>query len=192
MKMQRKYIPMPHLHKKISVFGLDPGTKNIGFGVVEIKGGEHFCRGYGRLKTDSEKEESFVAIEQETKKLFKKFSATHLAIERIFFGRNVRSAMKVSETRGVILALAQKMGLKIIEIGPQEVKYHISGYGLADKKSVGRLTKLHLGLPQAISIVPDATDALALALVASMKIKAGVLLAAAKKGGVARKGVDNK
>jgi len=149
--------------RKIVVFGFDPGTVNIGYGVVSLQGQVPSCIAYGTISAGRSVERNLFKIQTETKKLLRAFSPTHLAIERVYFGKNSRSAMMVSEVRGATLSLAQEEGLEILDMSPQQVKNRICGYGRADKKAIARMTRMILSIPHE-KTPPDATDALAIAL----------------------------
>lgn len=162
----------------IVVLGLDPGTVHIGYGVVLVNNQGFSCLGHGTLSSEKIRKPGLVALESEVAMLATRFSPTHCALERNFFGRNRISAMSVGETRGVLRYFAEKHSLPLVELGPHEVKERLCGYGRADKKAISRMVSRLLGLGERL-LTPDAADALALALTAALEIS-----------GKARFGVD--
>ena len=98
--------------------------------------------------------------------LIKKEKPNTISVEKLFFSKNVKTALNISEVRGVILATAQKHGLEIKEFTPLQVKTTICGYGKATKEDVARMLKLSIKLPQK-TLLDDETDALATALTAA-------------------------
>lgn len=154
--------------KNFVICGFDPGTIRIGYGIVSFSRGRASCLGYGKLfRTASP---SLVSLGEETKKLLLRFSPSHVAIEKVFFGRNRNSALAVSEARGVLCFLAKQAGLPLLEFTPQEVKSAVSGYGRADKVALARMVKIILGLKKN-SLLPDESDALAIALAAGFRLE---------------------
>lgn len=108
-------------------------------------------------------------LSRKLKKLLKKYSPNRAAVEKLFFSQNVKTAMHVSEARGVILLALQEAGIPISEWTPQQIKQHVTGYGAADKKQVEKIVCAILKLKQAPKF-DDATDALAVALTAQNKL----------------------
>lgn len=151
------------------IIGIDPGTGILGFGVIEVLKGKASMVTAGVIRTpahtplDERLEEIFdglTLIINETK-------PDVMAIEKLFFARNVTTAMSVSHARGVAMLTGRKAGLKIAEYTPLEIKQTITGYGKADKKQVQEMVKLHLKLGQ-VPKPDDAADALATAITYQM------------------------
>ena len=88
-----------------------------------------------------------------------------VATEKLFFAKNVKTALVIGEVRGIILAITEKHGLALKEFAPLEVKMAICGYGRADKESVANMVRLQLNLPKK-KVLDDESDALAIALLA--------------------------
>ncbi|MFN7088249.1 MAG: crossover junction endodeoxyribonuclease RuvC [Candidatus Paceibacteria bacterium] len=153
---------------KIIVLGLDPGIKNIGFGVVALHGNNIKCVSYGKLSIEGNRGKGLYKLQKNIKKLIKKFSPTHFAIEQVFFGKNIRSAMAVSEVRGAIISLLGGQNQNIFDMSPQWIKRYISGYGRADKKAVVKMVCMLLSI-QEKRIPPDASDALAVAIAGALE-----------------------
>lgn len=147
------------------VMGIDPGLARVGYGVIEAeKGGLNpIC--YGCIQTSGEKRTSQRLIEIYTgiEALFEKYHPDCLAVEKLFFTKNITSAMSVSEVRGVILLAAEKRRLEIAEYTPNQVKQAITGSGRADKRQMQDMIKRLLHLDK-IPKPDDAADGLSIAL----------------------------
>lgn len=151
------------------ILGIDPGTRRIGYGVIRKLSGRLNFVAAGLLKIKSA--EDFGALKETRKRIeeiIKKFGPEVLAIEKLYFMRNQKTGIQVAQARGVILLSALEKGLKILEYAPNEIKAGITGYGFADKKAVLKMVKLILGKSD-LDIVDDASDALAVAILASQK-----------------------
>jgi crossover junction endodeoxyribonuclease RuvC len=105
-------------------------------------------------------------IKKNLDKLITKHKPDVLAIEKLFFAKNQKTALAVAEARGVILLAAREHGIRIREYAPNEVKIGVTGYGAADKKAVLKMVRLILQKP-GLSVIDDASDALALAILAA-------------------------
>ncbi|PIR90140.1 crossover junction endodeoxyribonuclease RuvC [bacterium (Candidatus Gribaldobacteria) CG07_land_8_20_14_0_80_33_18] len=153
------------------IIGIDPGTAITGYGVIKVKNQKSKakdklkCLEYGVIKTSSSSliEERLKKIYFELSKLIKKYKPKTLIIERLYFFKNLKTAIPVSQAQGVILLLAAKKKIKIFYFTPLEVKMGISGYGRATKYQVQRMVKEILNLKK-IPKPDDAADALALAI----------------------------
>jgi len=150
----------------MKTMGIDPGTAITGYCVLEESSGNTpNVITFGCIRTSKKEtaEKRLSLIHDELRKLIKEFKPDNIAVERLFFGSNAKTAMSVGQARGVILLAATKAGLNISEYSPQEVKIALTGYGRADKKQIQQMVKRVLGL----KVVPkpdDAADALAIAL----------------------------
>ena len=147
------------------VLGIDPGTASTGFGVVERRGGALVSRGGGVISTsaDDPLECRLAAISSCLEQLIAEHHPAALAVEDIFFGRNVRTAFAVGQARGAVLATAGAGGIPCFTYTPQAVKLAVCGSGRAGKDQVQRMVAALLGLgnPPASD---HAADALALAI----------------------------
>lgn len=146
------------------ILGIDPGTTRIGYGVIEKDGSSLKNIEYGCLKIQSSRK--LQSAKEELAKLLEKYKPNRVGVEKLFFAKNAKTAMSVSETRGVIMLTLLEKGMDIREFTPMEVKQGISGYGMADKKQVQKMVKLILKLdsePQP----DDAADGLAIAICCS-------------------------
>lgn len=152
----------------MTILGIDPGTATVGYGIIEVKKKKELsCIGYGTIKTPSwmELSERLKRIEKEVAKIIRKYNPKIVAIEKLYFFKNVKTAISVSEARGVILLTASKKKIPILEFTPLEVKMSIVGYGKATKIQIQKMVKSFLNLKE-IPKPDDAADALALALCA--------------------------
>jgi len=148
----------------MKTLGIDPGSSLIGFGVID----EEIVFEYGCIKANN----NLTLLYKQLNKLIKKHKPEAMAVEKLFFSQNVRTAMRVSEARGVILLCASLAGLPIAEYTPLEVKMALTGYGRADKYQMQHMVKNLLKLSE-MPKPDDAADALAIALchINSYKIK---------------------
>lgn len=148
-------------------FGIDPGTRRIGYGVVECNGPETIFLDAGLLEIRTDND---VAALEEAKRgldaLIEKYKPDVVAIERLFFAKNTKTALAVAQARGVILLATKERGVRIKEYTPNEVKSGVAGYGLADKKAVLKMVRLILHKPD-LAVIDDASDALALAILST-------------------------
>ena len=136
-------LPQTNLHKNMKVLSIDPGYDRAGVAILEKTTNEEtllFSSCIETLKTDSLNDRIF-AIGIEVEKIIKEYSPDSLAIEKIFFNKNIKTAIGVAEVRGVLIYTAKKHNCKIFEFGPQEIKIAITGYGKSDKKAVFDMVK---------------------------------------------------
>jgi crossover junction endodeoxyribonuclease RuvC len=149
--------------------GIDPGTRRIGYGIVRQDGGVLTFITAGILKIDSTDDPGAL---EETKKeidtLIKKYRPEIVVVERLYFAKNQKTAIAVAQARGVILLAIQENGVVLRECTPNEVKLGVTGYGSADKKAVLKMVRLILNRND-IDVIDDASDALALAILACGK-----------------------
>lgn len=146
------------------VLGVDPGTRVTGYGVVEKKreGLLHIAHGEIIQGRKVPLTASLVRIYDALREIVGTLCPDVIAIEEIFYGRNVKSLIKQGETRGVAILVGSHCGLPIHEYSPLEVKKAVVGYGRAEKIQVQKMVKAILNLPE---LPPeDASDALAIAI----------------------------
>ncbi len=146
------------------VLGVDPGTALLGYGIIE-DGDRPALHAFGALAT-----ESTAAMPDRLSYLFDAVTGLiqdHrpdvLAIEQLFFARNVTTAIAVGQARGVVLLAAARSGVSVAEYSPSEVKHAIAGYGKAGKRQMQEMVRIILGLDD-VPRPDDAADALAIAL----------------------------
>lgn len=153
------------------VLGIDPGTANTGYGVIKKlknknRKSEIFrCLGHGLIQTSPAltTPERLKKINNELDKLIKKYQPKILAFENLFFFKNLKTAIPVSQAGGVILFTAAKRKIPVWEFTPLQVKLAVTGDGWADKKTVQKKLIKILNLKE-IPKSDDAADALAVAL----------------------------
>jgi crossover junction endodeoxyribonuclease RuvC len=162
------------------ILGIDPGTAITGWGIIEIKdkvpgrGDTMQAVDYGCIKTDSKTDfpKRLQIIYRELNNIIKKYQPEEIAVEQLFFAKNVKTALTVGQARGVVLLTAINAGLKIAEYTPLQVKQAMSGYGRAEKQQIQKMVKVFLCLKE-IPKPDDVADALAVAIchINSRKIK---------------------
>ena len=147
------------------VLGIDPGTAMTGYGLVERTGSRLRAVDYGCLETPSGMPlpDRLLLIQDGLIDLIETHRPDLVAVERLFFNKNVQTAFAVGQARGVALLTAARFGLPVHEYGPHEVKLAVTGHGRAEKVQVQRMVQVVLGL----AVLPrpdDAADALAIAI----------------------------
>ena len=147
------------------VLGIDPGTAMTGYGLVERTGSRLRAVDYGCLETPAGMPlpERLLLIQDGLIDLVETHRPDLVAVERLFFNKNVQTAFAVGQARGVALLTAARYGLPVHEYGPHEVKLAVTGHGRAEKVQVQRMVQVVLGL----AVLPrpdDAADALAIAI----------------------------
>ncbi len=152
--------------------GIDPGTATTGYGVVAEKEGVLTCLKYGVVETDKSLSPSRRLNDLSTKidALIREFSPDLLAIENVYFFKNSKTAIPVSQAKGAVMLTAEKTGTSVCEFTPLEIKMSITGYGRADKKQVQEMIKIMLNLKEKPA-PSDAADALGAAICGIIKEK---------------------
>jgi len=147
------------------ILGIDPGTATTGWGAVEKVQGELKLLDYGIIVTKPKQTagERLHKLHKEISCLIKRMAPDVLVVEKLFFFKNLKTAMPVSEARGVILLAGAQQKTKVLEFTPLQIKMGICGYGRADKKQVQKMVKEILGLEK-IPKPDDAADGLAAAI----------------------------
>lgn len=149
----------------MKVMGIDPGVATTGFAVVERESGRLHPHAVGAIKTPSgeRQEQRLFSLHADLSSIVSEHRPDAVAIERVFFNANVRTAMSVGQGAGVALLAAAQHGVAVTDYTPTEVKLAVAGTGSADKKQVGEMVAAILGLDEPPS-PPDAADACALAI----------------------------
>lgn len=147
------------------VLGIDPGVSRCGYGGVRRGPGGAVAEACGVLSTPpgDPLPERLAALNRELRLLLAELAPDVVAIERVFFQTNVRTAMSVGQASGLALAAASDAGCEVVQYTANEVKQAVAGYGSATKDQVQRMVQALLRLPVKPE-PPDAADALALAL----------------------------
>lgn len=146
------------------ILGIDPGSHVTGYGVIERKGNylRHVAHGEIKAKKDSRLSTVLISIYQQLSDIIAQTLPQALALENIFYGKNVRSLIKQAQVRGVAIFAGADKHIDIFEYSPLEVKKAVVGYGRAEKRQVQVMVKAILKLPELPP--PDAADALATAI----------------------------
>lgn len=147
------------------VLGIDPGLSRCGYGAIRTGGRSPIAQAYGVIRTPAAADLAarLAMLEAELEQLVGELQPAAMAVERVLFQANVRTAMSVGQASGLALAVAARAGVPVVHYSPNEVKLAVTGYGGADKRQVQQMVTrlLDLGEPPK---PPDAADALALAL----------------------------
>ncbi len=148
----------------MKVLGIDPGTAALGYGIVERTGGRLREVDHGCLTTspDLSLPDRLMAIHTLVDELLSLHEPDLMGVERLFFSRNVQTALGVGQARGVVLLAAAQHRTPVREATPSEVKSAIAGYGAAGKAQVQRMVQVVLGMSE-LPRPDDAADALAIA-----------------------------
>jgi crossover junction endodeoxyribonuclease RuvC len=147
------------------VLGIDPGTAITGYGLVKGEDDSLTLVDYGAITTSSDQPlpERLQRIYRELTALIEDRQPTAVAVEELFFSKNVRTALSVGQARGVALLASANAGLPIHEYTPLQVKQAIAGYGRATKDQVQQMVKMLLAL-DSVPQPDDAADAIAVAI----------------------------
>jgi len=147
------------------ILGIDPGFADTGYGIIQFESSNIKTIDYGSIVTPAKDEfvDRLEYIYDKIVRLIKQHKPISIAIEQLFFYKNVTTAMKVSQARGVVLLAAKQNNLEIYEYTPLQIKQALTSYGRADKKQMQLMIKAVLGLKK-IPKPDDAADALAVAL----------------------------
>jgi len=162
------------------VLGIDPGLSRCGYGVVaRERGGTLVARAYGVVRTEPQHPlpARLVDLERELTQLVAEHAPSAVAVERVLFQANVRTAMSVGQASGLALLVAARVGVPVAQYSPNEVKLTVTGDGAADKIQVQTMVTRLLGLAS-VPRPPDAADALGLALCHLSGARLGAALAA--------------
>ena len=147
------------------ILGIDPGVATIGFGLVRAERNRNQLLRYGVITTPPgiPLSNRLLQISNDMEKLIHAFHPDEMAVEELFFTKNITTGIAVAHARGVLLYTAEKCGIPLHEYTPSQVKMAVVGYGKAEKRQVMDMTRRLLHL-KAVPRPDDAADALALAL----------------------------
>ena len=147
------------------ILGIDPGLAIVGWGIIESSGGKIRPIAYGSITTPAHTdiEERLLMIQNDLEALINKYRPDEMAVEELFFNTNITTGIAVAEARGVIICTAHKLGVKISEYTPLQVKQAVVGYGKAEKRQVIAMVTALLGLPKPPK-PDDVADAVAIAI----------------------------
>ncbi|MEO8104853.1 MAG: crossover junction endodeoxyribonuclease RuvC [Candidatus Saccharibacteria bacterium] len=154
------------------ILGIDPGTGILGFGVIDLIKGQPIFVDAGVIRTPVHEDDAvrLLTIYQELSEIIAQTKPTAMSVEKLFFARNVTTAMTVAQARGVVLLTGMQAHLTIAEYTPMQIKQAITGYGSADKKQMQEMVRVILKLKD-IPRPDDAADALAAAITHSMNVR---------------------
>ena len=152
------------------ILGIDPGTTRIGWAFLRVGRKNIKPIDYGCLEIIEQSQgQRLEIIAKNLDILIKKYKPSIVAIEKIFFFKNAKTVMSISEARGVIILIIQKNHLKYIELTPLEIKQNLIGYGRANKKDVQKTIQCFFSL-ETLPKPDDIADALAVALAGVNKL----------------------
>jgi crossover junction endodeoxyribonuclease RuvC len=153
------------------ILGIDPGTATTGYGLIKINKKTPIVIEFGLIETDKNGSQAkrLKNIHQEMMKLFKKHKPDVMAIEKIFFARNAKTAIRVGQAQGVMLLSAAKAKTEVFEYAPGQIKKVVAGDGRADKRDIQKSVRKVLGAKvrsrkRKKTHFDNAADALAVAL----------------------------
>jgi crossover junction endodeoxyribonuclease RuvC len=155
------------------ILGIDPGTGILGFGVIDVDArGKATMVDAGVIRTPVHQADSerLATIYDELHEIITELKPTVMSVEKLFFARNVTTAMSVAQARGVVLLCGKQHGLELHEFTPLQIKMAITSYGKADKKQVQEMVRVILGL-ETVPKPDDCADALAAALTCAQTMR---------------------
>ena len=147
------------------ILGIDPGTGIVGFGVIDTDGRRHTLVDAGVIRTPANQdlELRLQTIYESLQEIIAETKPEIMVVEKLFFAKNVTTAMSVSHARGVIMLSGVQAGVKIVEYTPLQIKQALTGYGRAEKHQIQEMVRVSLRL-KTIPKPDDCADALAAAL----------------------------
>ncbi|MDD5696542.1 MAG: crossover junction endodeoxyribonuclease RuvC [Candidatus Pacebacteria bacterium] len=147
------------------ILGIDPGTATTGFGIIQFHKKQLACIEYGVIETPAKMDmgERLQILNKDLEKIIKRHEPEIAAIESLFFFKNLKTAVPVSQARGVILLTLSRRNVSVKEFTPPQAKTAVTGYGRASKDQVQKMVKHILNLDE-IPKPDDAADALAIAV----------------------------
>lgn len=153
---------------KRRILGIDPGYGRVGYGVIQAEGGDLDIIDFGCITTQATRAHAdrLADIAKEVRRLIARHRPQLVAIEKLYFTNNAKTALGVSEARGAILCVAAEAKCRIVEYTPLEVKVAITGYGRAEKQQIQHLVQRLLRLSAPVKS-DDAADALGVAICAA-------------------------
>jgi len=148
------------------ILGIDPGSGKLGLGLIEITGGKPRLMHYDCIETtpNSPEPQKLSFIYYQLVNRLNEIRPDLMAVERIFFARNVTTAFSVGQARGVVLLAAAQANIEVVEIAPLQLKKILLGNGTAKKKDVQAFIRNYFGISEKKKLGDDAADAVAIAL----------------------------
>ncbi|MGE5614626.1 MAG: crossover junction endodeoxyribonuclease RuvC [Bacillota bacterium] len=147
------------------IMGVDPGFATTGYGIVKYEGNKFSLLDYGVVTTEAGAPfaQRLLRLDERISAIIGMYKPDAVAVEELFFSKNIKTAITAAHGRGIVLAAAAKSGLEVFEYTPLQVKQAVVGYGRAEKLQVQQMVKVILNLP-GIPKPDDAADALAIAI----------------------------
>jgi len=162
------------------ILGIDPGSTRVGYGLIKKEKNDLTLIKSGLLKIKSvDKTQRLWEVEKEFNALLKKNRPDYVVLEKLFFMKNMKTALEVAQSRGVLTLSAVKHKIPILEFSPSEIKINVTGYGRADKKAIAKMVAKILKIPEAKRI-DDITDAIATAITGANHIQLKYKIQSAK------------
>lgn len=163
MQRRRTGIPTTSREAPVRILGIDPGSRITGYGIVELEGQQATCVTNGCLRVgDGELALRLKNIFNGLQEIIAEYQPVEMAIESVFVHRNVDSALKLGQARGVLISAVAINSISVDEYSPMQIKKAVVGKGNASKEQVQHMVKAILGLGK--TPAADAADALAVAL----------------------------
>lgn len=153
------------IHSGSIILGIDPGYERVGWAIAQKNKGKFSCIALGCIQTKKSQTifTRYQKIQDDLKEIIEYFKPTQLAIETLFFSKNKKTALRVSEARGVIIASCLDQNLEVFEYSPNEIKLAVTGDGGASKEAVEKMVRLQI-TGSINKQIDDAIDAVAITL----------------------------
>jgi crossover junction endodeoxyribonuclease RuvC len=147
------------------IMGIDPGFAITGYGIVKYEGNKFSVIDHGAVTTEAKMPlaERLLLLNNGLEDIIRKYKPSAVAVEELFFNKNIKTALNVGHGRGVALLSAARMGIEVFEYTPLQVKQSVVGYGRAEKAQIQQMVKIILNL-SAVPKPDDVADALAVAI----------------------------
>ena len=146
------------------ILGIDPGTTRIGFGIITNNANKLTCVHYGLIPISKSRKDSVIrGVFREIERVIETYKPDVAAVEKLFFFKNKKTIISVSEMRGVIMAALALNNIPVKEFTPLQVKQAVSSYGRASKDQVEHMVRLILGIKEKIK-PDDVADGIAIAI----------------------------
>lgn len=158
------------------ILGIDPGLGICGFGLIETAGGTSAkALDFGAVTTtvDAPLPERLLELYDSLVQVFEETKPEKVAVEKLFFSKNITTGIAVAEARGIVLLVAGQKGLPVYEYSPNQIKLSLAGYGAATKTQMEEMVRIHLGLDKKPK-PDDAADALAVAITCGFLYREGM------------------
>lgn len=154
------------------VLGIDPGTARCGYGLIVSSARTLAAKAYGVIETPAGdgRAERLARLQRSLERLLSRYKPQVVAVEELYFSKNVKTAMAVAEARGVVLAASARVNIPVIAISPGTIKQSLTSFGRASKQQVGKMVAHVLGLPKPPR-PDDVADALACAITCAWRAR---------------------